>query len=207
MAGEGLFGQREDLAAVDAQAWFVQRTTTGLPWPRSPELQPQGLHDDAGRHVDADDAWVNAVETLVAARRRLLGPRVVWAGRILVFQPGESLSDGAAQKVSGGFFDIDNTPPWDTWIGFRQGTLYAWIPRALELIVQDAINVNPEQCLKWAVEGWTLRRRADGRIEAVCKHGVGHGGIHGCDPDQCCQAPDFPKDQMEAARDRGRLGM
>jgi hypothetical protein len=38
---------------------------------------------------------------------------------------------------------------------------------------------------------WTTIRRADGRIEHVCEHGVGHGDhVHGCDG--CCQRKDYP---------------
>lgn len=187
--------------SLDAESWFVERTTTGRPWPRSPELRPTGLHDASGRQVSDDAAWSAAVDAVVVKRRRLLaGARQSWPGRILVFQPGESLSDGAASKITAGFFDGDNTPPWDLWIAYSEGNLYAWIPSALELLAQDAIDVNPEQCIKWAVGGWKLQRRADGRLEAVCLHGVGHGlDIHGCD--LCCQAPDFPEDQLKAAQD------
>ena len=38
---------------------------------------------------------------------------------------------------------------------------------------------------------WQKIKRADGRIEYVCEHGVGHGNhIHGCDG--CCRRSDFP---------------
>jgi len=38
--------------------------------------------------------------------------------------------------------------------------------------------------------GWKTALRADGRVEYSCPHGVGHGGIHGCDG--CCGRDDFP---------------
>lgn len=38
---------------------------------------------------------------------------------------------------------------------------------------------------------WEKIKRADGRIEYVCEHGVGHGEhIHGCDG--CCSREDYP---------------
>lgn len=190
----------------EAEGWFVHRIRRGLPWPRSQELRPANLN--VGElHVSLSDAdWRAGVEFVLRQRRQRLQPPLVAApGRILAFQPGETLSDGAADAVTAGFFDVNNTPPWDTWVGFADGTLYAWIPQALELVVQDAIEVNPEQCLKWATEDWKLQRRADGRLEAVCRHSVGHSlGIHGCD--LCCQGPDFPADRLRAS-DHNLQGM
>ena len=38
---------------------------------------------------------------------------------------------------------------------------------------------------------WTKSIRADGRVEYICEHGVGHGNhVHGCDG--CCSREDFP---------------
>lgn len=36
---------------------------------------------------------------------------------------------------------------------------------------------------------WKKYARGDGKEELLCKHGVGHGGIHGCDG--CCNDPSF----------------
>jgi len=40
----------------------------------------------------------------------------------------ENLADGAAKHPSKGFFDVDNTPPWDTWVAFSHGILLSWVP-------------------------------------------------------------------------------
>lgn len=45
---------------------------------------------------------------------------------------------------------------------------------------------------------WPMIRRADGRIEYQCPHGVGHGWIHGCDG--CCSHTSFPKAKKENTR-------
>jgi len=38
---------------------------------------------------------------------------------------------------------------------------------------------------------WTPFPRADGRMEWICEHGVGHGNhVHGCDG--CCGRDDYP---------------
>ena len=59
--------------------------------------------------------------------------------------------------------DDDNTPPWDSWLLFVEETprspdrwtafdsyLLCWIPQSLVPMVDRAIEVNPEQCLRWA---------------------------------------------------------
>jgi hypothetical protein len=110
-----------------------------------------------------------SVEALAEARARHLssaGAAVAEpAGRLLAFDPGQSLSDGAAAAASRLFFDDDNTPPWDTWVTFvaeapqsaKRWTefdsyLLCWIPAELSAVVQRAIDVNPEQCIRWAAD-------------------------------------------------------
>lgn len=123
---------------------------------RSVELVPPEREDWPGR-VDA-----------VAKRRSVLVPQRgantrAPDGRLLVFDPGQSLSDGAAEVETGGFFDEDNTPPWDTWVAYvtehpqrpdawtrLDSYLVCWIPAELLELVDRAIEVNPEGCLLWA---------------------------------------------------------
>ena len=79
-------------------------------------------------------------------------------GRLLVYFPDGELSDGAAEIESRGFFDVNNAPPWDTWIAlFRDDSadissrdhLVSWVPKELVEIVDRGIYVNPEQCIVW----------------------------------------------------------
>ena len=83
-------------------------------------------------------------------------------GKLMYFYPDGSLFDGAAEAASGGFFDCDNVPAWDTWVyygsdssGERENCdinlLVSWIPRELCRNVNDGIAVNPESCIDWAV--------------------------------------------------------
>jgi hypothetical protein len=79
-----------------------------------------------------------------------------------VYFPDAELSDGAAELETDGFFDVYNTPPWDTWIGFFQDQadpewsyanyLIAWAPPTLIGVVERGIRVNPEDCIKWLNE-------------------------------------------------------
>lgn len=36
---------------------------------------------------------------------------------------------------------------------------------------------------------WIIYPRHDDKKELMCEHGIGHGGIHGCDG--CCSDPSF----------------
>ena len=81
-------------------------------------------------------------------------------GKLLLFYPDGSLSDGAAEAASRGFFDNYNLPASDTWVyygtdgsgsrNFDQNFLVSWIPRQFVPLVNDGITVNPEGCIEWA---------------------------------------------------------
>jgi hypothetical protein len=71
-------------------------------------------------------------------------------GRLLLYAPEENLADGAAEYSSFGFFDVDNVPPWDTWVTMFGKYLVSWVPPQLFQIVQQGLHVNPEQCIVWA---------------------------------------------------------
>jgi hypothetical protein len=70
-------------------------------------------------------------------------------GRLLQYSPDENLCDGAAQYSSKGFFDVDNVPPWDTWVCFVESYLVSWVPPQLMELASIGIQVNPEQCILW----------------------------------------------------------
>ena len=79
-------------------------------------------------------------------------------GALVIMEPSNSLSDGAARVASHGYFDNNNIPPWDTWIttvpprpgGWGSLGLLCWVPKWARQHVEDAIAVNPEECLHWA---------------------------------------------------------
>ena len=101
-------------------------------------------------------------------------------GRLLVFYPDATLSDGAAEAESGGFFDVDNVPAWDTWLLYlRDGPpeqdlrcygsyLLCWVPPGLLGLADGGVRVNPEECVRWAVDleaPFIRRLRAAGLLE------------------------------------------
>jgi hypothetical protein len=71
------------------------------------------------------------------------------AGRLLLYAPDENLCDGAAQSSSKGFFDVDNIPPWDTWVCFVDRYLVSWVPPQLLDLANQGVDANPEQCILW----------------------------------------------------------
>jgi len=80
-------------------------------------------------------------------------------GRLLAFQPDGTLTDGAAEMETQGFFDGNNVPCCDTWVGWFQdligmkpGYLVCWIPPQLIDAVSGGIEVNPEECIWWIDE-------------------------------------------------------
>lgn len=109
-----------------------------------------------------------ALDTVSHARELLGGadvinaviPRDLGGGRLLVYFPDSDLACGAAEYETGGFFDINNVPPWDTWVAYFQDEersidsfdtdyLVAWIPPEFVELADGGIGVNPEECIKW----------------------------------------------------------
>ena len=100
-----------------------------------------------------------ALEELIGKRRKLLdpwGPTTFPDGRLIVCEMNEAISSGESEAVTSGFFDVDDRPPWDTWIWTiprsnesGQATLISWVPQRLEGIVTRGIEVNRYGCIYW----------------------------------------------------------
>jgi len=102
--------------------------------------------------------------TAEALRHRYGAPppaptRDLCGGRLLVYWPDMDLADGAAEAESRGFFDVNNCPPWDTWVAFvqypaehEQSYLVAWVPREFIELADAGIQVIPEECVKWLAD-------------------------------------------------------
>lgn len=96
--------------------------------------------------------------------RRLAGildrpvPGDLMGGKLLVYAPSRSLAEGHAALVTGGFFDVDESPPWDTWIWMQTGPskpereemlLACWVPHELINVVQAGIDVQSADWMRW----------------------------------------------------------
>ncbi len=86
-------------------------------------------------------------------------PKNLGDGRLLVYFPNNDLSCGGAEQQTKGFFDVNNVPPWDTWVAYIQDSrsiefydteyLIAWVPREFMTLADEGIVVNPEECIQW----------------------------------------------------------
>ena len=81
-------------------------------------------------------------------------------GRLLAYFPDADLACGTAEAASEGYFDVNNVPPWDTWVLLTEPSdrvvdasystcLIAWVPPTHVLRAQRGIEVNPEECICW----------------------------------------------------------
>lgn len=79
-------------------------------------------------------------------------------GRLIAYFPDLDLSCGIAEAETQGYFDIYNTPPWDTWVAilhtpnirYHPGTtLIAWVPSTFVSLVDAGIDLIPESCVMW----------------------------------------------------------
>ncbi|WP_431046203.1 hypothetical protein [Roseateles sp. L2-2] len=84
---------------------------------------------------------------------------VVTTGRFMLYFPDENLSDGYAEIVSRGFFDVDNLPAYDTWVSLvpEDGSprmsgrrcLLCYVPASMIELADAGIEGNPESCIEW----------------------------------------------------------
>lgn len=78
-----------------------------------------------------------------------------------------SLAHGLEESETGGYVDVDNIPPWDTWIDYvyeaNGNCLLSWVPGPFVSLVSDGIAVSPEMCFRWLddtdfeLRGWLKR--------------------------------------------------
>ncbi|WXH34113.1 hypothetical protein WA016_08124 [Myxococcus stipitatus] len=99
-------------------------------------------------------------------------PSLEWRnlpGRLLVLFPDDETADGGAEGQSEGFFDVHNTPPWDTWVAYFEeldeevhggrrayGYLLAYVPAIFVPRVELGIAANPEFAIKWLDDSETV---------------------------------------------------
>jgi hypothetical protein len=70
-------------------------------------------------------------------------------GRLLLYEPMETVDDGAAADSSNGFFDLRDAPPWDTWFAYSGDSIFCWVPGSLIQNAQAGIDANPVDCIHW----------------------------------------------------------
>lgn len=127
---------------------------------RTPQLRPRLLEEN---RFSAVESVANARELFGGVEiRKATIPDNLAGGRLLIYFPNDDLACGAAEQQTEGFFDVNNVPPWDTWVAYLQDArsvesydteyLIAWIPREFVALADEGINVNPEQCIQWLAD-------------------------------------------------------
>jgi hypothetical protein len=94
---------------------------------------------NANRSALLRDMNVEVADSAVAESR----------GRMLLYEPLETVTDGASEAISRGFFDIEDAPPWDTWFLYSSGSIVCWVPEVMVEIAQAGISANPVDCIHW----------------------------------------------------------
>jgi len=121
---------------------------------RTPELKPVLPHWPTCGDLDA------AIQLLGVARRSRLSTRPLLqrAGRLLVCEVNESISSDESEAETSGFFDLDDRPPWDTWVvsvprpaEHEAPTLISWVPPSLVAVVDRGIHVI-HGCIVWLAD-------------------------------------------------------
>jgi hypothetical protein len=136
---------------AEAIDWCSPRATLDDPKNclRTPELAPHPL---AGCRKEVVD-WVHASRNVALRWPRPHRATDLAGGRLLSYEPDVNLFDGAAAAYTQEFFDVNNTPPWDTWVDYvesdRYGFLVSWVPPCLIDLVGEGIWANPEMCIWW----------------------------------------------------------
>src|SRR5262249_30261083 len=121
----------------ETQAWCAAKADLARPKDclrderlRPPVLPPSRLDsaDDVRRSMRLySNRYVSAdLETVVAG------------GRLIAYSPDFNLACGTSEFETKGYFDVDNTPPWDTWVALLdapnakhwESSLIAWVPPA-----------------------------------------------------------------------------
>lgn len=127
--------------------------------PLRDQLRSESLRPHAESLSQSGTDCHKIVEQVAEARSRILqesgrefssSGSDLCGGRLLLYAPQENLADGTAGYASFGFFDVDNVPPWDTWISMFEKYLISWVPAPLIGMAQEGLDVNPEQCILWA---------------------------------------------------------
>jgi hypothetical protein len=165
------------------ERWLERYTNPETPMRaryRSPELLDEdvsrGFENESGQFFDA--RWQDRQQLVadVCQRRSSILARdgvnpissdaPLPPGRLLAFDPDNTLSDGASASATDDFFDNDDVPPWNLWLAcymepdqskqhyvngeyLLTNYLICWIPGSLVDLVDFGIEVNPIECFQW----------------------------------------------------------
>ena len=101
----------------------------------------------------------------------------MFPGRLLVCEINESISSGESEAETSGFLDINDRPPWDTWVcrlerDGDQVTLVSWVPQGFEAVVTRGIEVNPYDCIYWLTKAPLTGKKHGEMVRALVAAGI-----------------------------------
>jgi hypothetical protein len=159
------------------QRMFIKHLTEAVSWCRDTGLPSQprtslrtckvALDDLTSQSHQVFRVCLERSRRLWASGKQNLSPVAdLCGGRLLAYFPDDNLFDGAAEAESQGFFDVNNIPPYDTWVwmvrnvrssAYADGAcgemdanyLVAWVPPDLIQLANAGVAVNPEACILW----------------------------------------------------------
>jgi hypothetical protein len=158
-------------AVSEAVTWCFHRQPAVRPF-RSVELDPSEILNipDFSHSMESIDVWIERKracfdrasswingkrsELLKAAAIEPLGiAEALSRSKLLIYEPLETVHDGAAEAASMGFYDMQDAPPWDTWFLYADRALFCCVPEFAISRAQHGIDANPVDCIHWA--GWS----------------------------------------------------
>lgn len=77
-------------------------------------------------------------------------------GRLLIFDPCATMYDGISEEISHGFFDSDDVPPPEFWVGLYTNRLISFIPEEYFDVVDEVIENSMSGCLEWLGDKFSI---------------------------------------------------
>lgn len=159
---------RFTITLAETVAWCSERAsetdlTDSL---RTPGLLPASVRERGGLSECRDPSVLASLVKAVAAERSkqlpvrlhcpIIPAEALAGGRLLLIMPDWCLDYGISEWASGGFFDTDDFPPWDTWVWYgdepsdEEHYLLCWVPPPLLETAHRGVEVSPEPWIFWA---------------------------------------------------------
>ena len=141
-------------AAKDASAWC------NLKWDlenirsclRNLEFSPEFFGRD---HFYTVDSMINARRFALEDQKEKSCADLT-GGRILVYEPDMNIFDGLSEAETKGYVDVNDCPPWDTWVGYIASVetrwVLSWVPSTAISLVNEGAEVNCTDCFYWLSE-------------------------------------------------------
>jgi hypothetical protein len=154
-------------AVLETVTWYSSRQFSGKPF-RSPELNPCAILDipdfshssEVGAWIEKKRvrygqaiSWINETRSTLLKREGIEASNAIYALseiKLLLYEPLETVSDGAAEAASRGFYDLEDAPPWDTWFLYEDHAIFCCVPEFAVGRAQAGIDANPVDCIHWA---------------------------------------------------------